>query len=181
MKKKVVSTLFLLIVLFAFASSLYADYVGLPGKNFDLIFSKYVENYVAITIKDIQNNKITELDANVTSQLRYAQCKVVIATNYGPTIKITFNQLKHTSETISDTITYKVRVYEEDGSTPFEQLKELVIDSQKTGTFLAGNPATTSRVLDYEYPIAFEFDQATLSNASLGSYQAEIKVEVIST
>lgn len=187
MIKKVVSGLILCVVLFVSATAVWAagDYYGLPGKTFDIVFTRVVPNYVAITITDTQNSKISTLAVNTTRELRDAQCKIVVSTDHGPKIKITFNPLKNkdTAITESNVIYYSVRLYQADESTPFSNIDGVYINNVDgiSAEFDAGNPATTSSVLDYRYPLAFAFKTEDLDNAAPGDYEAEIVVEVIST
>lgn len=185
MIKKVVSGLILCVVLFVSVAAVWAgDYYGLPEQNFDIVFTRYVDNYVAIAIKDMQNNQISTLTVNTARELRDQQCKIVVTTNCTPTMTITFNILKNTDTAITDsnTIAYTVSVYQDDGATPFsfDGSTEIRVDGVKSCTFQAGETGSGS-VLDYEYPLAFAFKTEDLDNATPGDYEAEIVVEVIST
>ncbi len=185
MTKKVVSTLILCVVLFACATAVWADYYGLPEKNFNIVFNRYEEKSVAIVITDTQNSRIDSLAVNTTKVLRDAQCKIVVSTNYGPKIKITFNPLKNTDTQITENniIYYSVRLYQDDESTPFNDIDDKYINDIEgvSVEFDAGSSTATSSVKDYKYPLAFKFESNDLDNAVPGDYEAEIIVEVVST
>lgn len=186
MIKKVVSGLILCVVLFVSVAAVWAagDYYGLPEQNFDIVFTRYVDNYVAIAIKDMQNNQISTLTVNTARELRDQQCKIVVTTNCTPNITITFNLLTNTDTTITDsnTIAYTVSVYQDDGATPFtfDGSTEIRVDGVKSCTFQAGETGSVS-VLDYEYPLGFKFETTDLDNAAPGDYVAEITVGYTST
>ena len=180
MTKKVISIIFLIVTSLIFATSVFADYVGATGKDFSIVFTNYVENYFSVTVKDLNNNKLSEssgLDVNTTSGLKDSQCKIVLTTNCAPTVKITFNVLKNVDKN-SDTIAYYVCVYQADESTPFDDLSNLYVNGEKSGSFTAGEVTSTYTTEDFSYPLAFKFDQKDLDGVAPGEYEALIQVEV---
>lgn len=185
MTKKVVTTLILCIVLFVSAVAVWADYYGVPGKDFNIVFASYVDEYAGITITDTKNDKISTLAVDTTMVLRDAQCNIVVSTNYGPKIRITFNPLKNKDTTIteSNVIFYHIRLFDTDEATPISGIDNVYINNVEgiSVEFDAGSSSTTSTVKDYKYPLAFKFETTDLDNAVPGDYEATIIVEVIST
>lgn len=189
MTKKVISIIFLIVTSLIFATSVFADFVGLDGKSFDIIFKLEQDNFVEINVRNMDNNAdVDELDAtiydNEDTALQNSQCQIVVATNFEPGIKITFNLFKYYDEDEktydeNKTFGYIVRLKGDDGNiienngTNYARLE--VNRDGVEATFVAGNQNNYD---EYKYPISFKLN---LEDADSGTYLAEITVEVTTT
>ena len=185
MTKKVISILVLIVASFIAAIGVSADYVGLPGKVFDLTFYKYVENFFEISFTDAKDNACTSMSVNTSYELRDAQCKVVVTANSQNEIRVIFNLFHNVDENVSDTISYTAMLKGTDGATPITGYEALKVDADNTtsstneGYFTAGTKSGS--VVVSKYPIGFKFEDSDFDNAAPGDYKATIVVEVKSS
>lgn len=183
MTKKVISIIFLIVTSLIFATSVFADYVGVPTTNFDIVFNKEVKNSHTITVLDNDDNNITgqTLDKFYTSySINNPQCKIVIGANHQFQIRVVFNLFHNTDSSITDTIGYKVKLIYQSKAVS-DNYNELEVSADNTGAedkfyFTTGNRNGTWTT--YTYSLAFSFEEGFGDNLAPGDYEAEIRIEV---
>lgn len=189
MTKKVISIIFLIVTSLIFATSVFADYVGVPTTNFDIVFNKVVPNSFTISVigTDVatfsddteSSTSMGTLVPNTSLGLNYPQCKIVVSLNFKTQMRLIFNPFYNTD---GDTIPYKITLWY-GSSYVSDKYTSLNVESDNTGAsddyyFELGNKNGT--LVDYTYPLAFEFNQSDFDNAAPGDYEAEIYIEVLS-
>lgn len=182
MTKKVISIIFLIVTSLIFATAVFAEYVGLPTTNFDIVFKKVVDNTHTIAVLDSSNSNIINktLDRFHTNYtLNDPQCKIVVGANHEFKIRVVFNLFHNTTDSsIKDTISYKVNLYYSSNSV--KNYEKLEVSADNTGAedkfyFTTGN--NKGVWTEYTYLLAFSFQEG-FDEVAPGDYEAEIRIEV---